>query len=311
MKLSDHDLLARRQFGLVRRNQTSISQSAWSRAVAAGSLIAVHPNVARLPGSTPDERHRIKAATLAVPGSVASHRSAAVLWGLVSSYDETSTAVVHVTVTRPDRTHSLSGVTTHRPRDRNDVRAVTRQTIPCTPPLRTLLDLGITDPDLVHAAVGRAIDSGLLTIDGLEVGLRRHAERGRIGVTTLRKAVDDWALDGRPADSVLEIAFAGLCARFGLPPWRFHERLEGWEADFRFDGTPVVVECDGWATHGRKRHQFERDRRKDDDLRAAGWVVARFTYRAITQRPADTARRIRRLLDAWHQHPTPSHPTAA
>ncbi len=188
---------------------------------------------------------------------------------------------------------------------------MTRSAVPTTPPLRTLVDLGITDEHLVHGAVGRALELGLLTVNGIEAGLRRHSEHGRHGVVALRTALDDWAIDARPADSVLEVAFAELCTRHALPPTRFHERIEGWEVDFRFVGTPIIVECDGWTTHGRRRHQFEQDRRKDDDLRAAGWIPARVTYRAVTQQGADTARRLRRLLDRWAGHPSPDDPTAA
>ena len=47
-------------------------------------------------------------------------------------------------------------------------------------------------------------------------------------------------------------------------------------------GTPVMLECDGWAYHGLDRSNFERDRDRDAELTAAGWIVVRFTYRAIT-----------------------------
>ena len=50
--------------------------------------------------------------------------------------------------------------------------------------------------------------------------------------------------------------------------------------------SPLVLECDGWATHGRERGQFERDRTRDADLAALGFVVLRFTYRSIVKRPA-------------------------
>lgn len=318
MRLSDLDELARRQFGVVRRDQVPVGPSAWYRAIDRGHLVPVHPNVVRLVGTETGELQRIKAATLAAPTAVASHRSAAYLWGLVASVDARAEHSTDRHRTTDDRVHltglgetfvrRISGVMVHRPDDRRDVRPVVRRSIPCTPPLRTLLDLGITDSALVEDAVGTALSTGLLTIAGLEAGLRRHAARGRTGVTALRAAIDHWAIDAVPADSVLEVAFSELCCAFELPTPVFHDRLEGWEVDFRFDGTPIVVECDGWTTHGRRRDQFERDRRKDDDLRAAGWIVARFSYRAITQRRSDTARRIRRLLDRWGATGVPAAP---
>ena len=72
-----------------------------------------------------------------------------------------------------------------------------------------------------------------------------------------------------------------------------------WEVDFHIVDTALILECDGWSSHGLDREQFERDRVRDDDLRAAGWIVMRFTYRAIVQRASDTARRIRRAVDRW------------
>lgn len=168
--------------------------------------------------------------------------------------------------------------------------------IRCTNQLRTLVDLGAVAPGLVSDALGHLLSTREIDLDAVAAALLDHGRRGRAGVGTLRKAVDDWSIDAKLADSVLETAFARLVARYELPPYDFHPVIEGWEVDFRFRSTNVVVECDGWTTHGLDRHRFERDRRRDDDLTAAGWLVRRFTYRAITTQPGDTARRIRRAL---------------
>lgn len=96
-----------------------------------------------------------------------------------------------------------------------------------------------------------------------------------------------------------------LVERYGLPPVAFHEIVEGWEVDFRVVGTPVILECDGWASHGIDRAQFERDRRRDVELIAAGWIVLRFTYRAIVRRPGPTAERIRAAVAHWGAHRPP------
>lgn len=63
--------------------------------------------------------------------------------------------------------------------------------------------------------------------------------------------------------------------------------------------TNVLIECDGWTHHGLDPVQFERDRRRDAELSAAGWIVLRFTYRSIIQEPSATARRIREAVDRW------------
>ncbi|HEX4983296.1 MAG TPA: DUF559 domain-containing protein, partial [Ilumatobacteraceae bacterium] len=119
------------------------------------------------------------------------------------------------------------------------------------------------------------------------------------GTTALRRALRDWPLQGRPADSELEIRMAKLLAEHDLPPATFHARLAGFEVDFLVDGTPVVLECDGWDHHGRTREQFERDRERDLILGAAGYVVFHFTWRQVTRRAPWTAERIRQLVERW------------
>ena len=87
----------------------------------------------------------------------------------------------------------------------------------------------------------------------------------------LRAALDDWVLDGKPVDSVLETGDARGCSRdHGLPPVRFHAVIGGYEVDFWIVDSPIVLECDGWDSHGRDRDQFERDRVRDAELAAAG-----------------------------------------
>ena len=205
---------------------------------------------------------------------------------------------VDVTLRSRSRVRTLDGVAIHRP---TDVARLTPQRIEgirCTNILRTLIDLGAVDVAGVGHLLGHALSTRLVTLDAVETVLLDHARRGRRGVTARRAALDDWAIDAKPADSVLEIAFARLVHRFGLPAVEFHPEVAGWEIDFRFVGTRVLVECDGWTTHGLDRRQFERDRRRDADLTAAGWIVGRFTYRAISTSAADTARRLRALLAA-------------
>ncbi len=91
----------------------------------------------------------------------------------------------------------------------------------------------------------------------------------------------------------------GLVDRFELPPVEFHPVIEGHQVDFRVIGTPVLLECDRWQDHGRDRDTFERDRVRDAELVAAGWLVLRFSYWSITTQPELTAERIRAAVDRW------------
>jgi very-short-patch-repair endonuclease len=141
--------------------------------------------------------------------------------------------------------------------------------------------------------------TGLASLAAIDAAAAEHAKQGRSGMVSLRDAIADWSIDDKPADSVLESIMARLIRRYDLPPVEFHPVIAGREVDFRVTDTPVILECDGWAYHGLDRATFERDRGRDADLTAAGWIVVRFTYRAITTRPKATADRILAALDRW------------
>ena len=276
---------------------SGLSEDAWRRAIRAGSLIRVHPGVARLVGAPDSPEQRMAAAVLAGGlGALASHRSATYLWGVPRPEHDPVDIIV------PERRalRRLAGVVVHRPRDHAHLAPPQRRSnIQCTNVLRTLCDLGAVDGAGVIDAVGHVLAARLVTLGALETTLVAHARPGRHGVRALREAIDTWTLDDRPIDSLLERAMDRLITRYALPAVEFHPIIEGWEVDFRVIDTPVILECDGWSTHGLDRSQFERDRRRDVELAAAGWIVVRFTYRAVTLEPARTAARIRAVTDRW------------
>ena len=89
MGLSNIDEFAAAHHGLVTMavaTDAGISRATWFRALADGRLVPVHRGVARLPGVAPTIEQAIHAAVLATgPGSLASHRTAARLWGIPRS----------------------------------------------------------------------------------------------------------------------------------------------------------------------------------------------------------------------------------
>ncbi len=307
MKLINLDQIARRQHGVVTREQTGLTESSWRRALNSGNLVRVHRGVARLVGTAnTSEQHIIAAVLAAGEGAMASHRSAALLHGIPTAQPPP----VDIIVPRRgvgDTPHARGrtaldtnkSVVVHRPRDLERTAPHRIDGIPCTNVLRTLIDLGAVAEHDVHGAVGHALTNRLATLEAIESALNAHATPGRAGVTALRRAVDDWSLDSKPADSVLEPAMRRLIHNYGLPQVEFHARVGGREVDFLVTGTPIVIECDGWRYHGHDREQFERDRRNDADFNAHGWIVLRFTYRRITQRPSEVADQIRRAIARW------------
>ena len=109
-------------------------------------------------------------------------------------------------------------------------------------------------------------------------------------------------LDGKPADSLLEPTMRRLIRSYRLPPVEFHPRVGGYEIDFRFVDSPLLLECDGWGPHVLNRRTWEADKARDADLAALGFITTRFTYRGITVHARRQAHRLRRLLERWAPH---------
>jgi very-short-patch-repair endonuclease len=297
MRLSMLDQLATANHGVVSMATSGLSRSSWYRAIAAGQIEQLFPGVARLHGTARTVEQRMAAAVLATgPTSLASHRSAAHLWGIPRPPGDPIDVIV---VGARHRFTGIDDVVIHRPRDLERLTPQRRSGIACTNVLRTLLDLGAVDRPAVPDAVGHVITNRLATLDALSTVVIQHSEHGRTGIVALREAVAEWSIDGRPTDSMLERTMQRLILRHGLPPVEFHPVICGHEVDFRVVDTPVILECDGWTYHGLQRSNFERDRQRDAELLAAGWIVLRFTYRAITTRPKHTADRIVATIARW------------
>jgi very-short-patch-repair endonuclease len=297
VQLSQLDRVARANHGLVSLESSGLSRSSWYRAIAAGQIEQLYPGVARLHGTVNTPEQRIAAAVIATGRtSLASHRSALRLWGIARP-DTDPVDIILVGARR--RFVGLDDVVIHRPRDLERLTPQRRHGISCTNVVRAVLDLGAVDRPAVMDAVGHILTNRLASLNALESVVIQHSEHGRTGVVALREAVAEWTIDARPTDSLLERTMHRLIDRYGLPAVEFHPMIDGFEVDFRVIGTPVLLECDGWAYHGLQRTQFERDRNRDAALTAAGWIVVRFTYRAITTRPKRTAERIAGAVASW------------
>jgi very-short-patch-repair endonuclease len=299
MDIQRLDLFASSNHGLVTRDaaaRAGISKAAWFRWHATGRLVGLYPGVARLPGSPQTREQHIAAAVLAAqPGAMASHRSAAHLWGVPRSDDDP----IDVMLVRRTRGLALDGVILHRPRDDKDLSPVLRSRIRTSTILRFLCDLGAVDPAGTREAVLHVVTSGIASPRALRTAIEVHTRRGRHGVPAFREALGEFVLDNKPVDSVLESRMNEIATRYDLPPMKFHAIVCGYEVDFLIIGTPIVLECDGWDSHGRNRRQFERDRQRDATLSAAGFVVLRFTWRRLTRDATWVARSIRENLTQW------------
>jgi very-short-patch-repair endonuclease len=270
-----------------------LSRRSFHRAVEAGWVVRVGPGVVALAGTAVGPTQRIHAAVLASrPPVVASHRSAAFLWGAPVA----GAAPVDLPTTAGRNASRRTGVVVHRPNDREGLVAARRAGIPVTAPPRTLLDLGAVRPASVASALDAFLVAGLVSVPTLRRALAAHRRPGRNGVRALDAALSAVALDARPPDSVLELRVAALFRRHGIVGWTFHARVASFEVDFAFVRERVVVEVDGYAHH-RGRVAFGGDRRRDATLASLGWVVLRFTWYQVTRRGGEVARITRATLD--------------
>lgn len=305
MRLELLDRFARRHHGLVNRAaaaQLGVTRAAWYLAIGSGHLEQLYPNVARLWGTPPTLQQRALAAVWATRSdSMASHRTSEALWLPGRQLDDP----IHITMADRARHSRLARVEVHRPRDLVDLRPILRDGVPTTNPLRMLVDLGADRPDAVEAAVIEVISLKLASPSAVRAALFRHARSGRNGVTPLRRALESWFGDELPPDTELEAAMGRLITAHRLPPVQFHAIVIGYEVDFLVVGSNIVIECDGWGTHGLQRDQFEFDRVRRNDLTAAGYAVAQVTWRRVQREPKAAAGQIREVIRKWAPHLLP------
>lgn len=88
----------------------------------------------------------------------------------------------------------------------------------------------------------------------------------------------------------------GHFRRAGLASWVFHAVVEGYEVDVVFALERLIVEVDGWATHGARRRLWEDDRAKDLFRASKGWTVLRLTWRMVNDHPDKAVSQLRDVL---------------
>jgi predicted transcriptional regulator of viral defense system len=284
--------LAGRQYGVVSLKQLRVlglSPRGVRSRVTAGTLHRIHRGVYAVGHPVLRPEARLLAAVLACgPGAVVSHRAAADWQGIRPSNRKR----IDVTVPRVGRTRP--GIDLHRsgtlaPDDIETVRG-----IPCTTVGRTLLDLAeIVDKPALARACHEAEVLRVFDLRQIDEVLRRAA--GRRGAAALRDVVADYRPDEARTRTALERDFLALCEEAGVARPRVNTVIDAaggtLEVDFAWPDQKLVVEVDGYATHGTRRG-FEVDRERDRRLMLAGWRVARFTWRQVRRASAEELREL-------------------
>jgi very-short-patch-repair endonuclease len=271
-----------------------------------GRIVAMFPGVYRPAAVPPTPMLWLRAAVLAGgPQAHASHRSAAWMLDWPGGRGDLCEIVVP-----HDHRPRLRGVTVHRTYRLPDAHRRVVDGLPVTSVDRTLADLGaVVRPDVVQAAVETAVVRRLTTVDRLWELIDDHGRKGRNGIGALRLALEEWMLSERPPDSVLEIAFARLVKREGLPEPDYQRWVEVGGRRYRIDAAwpdqMLAVEVDGWET--RKTYRaFQSDTDRQNAITLAGWQFIRFTWTDVVRRPAYVARQIAEALGLLRPDSGPS-----
>lgn len=87
-----------------------------------------------------------------------------------------------------------------------------------------------------------------------------------------------------------------LCRDHGVPDPIINDMRCGYEVDFQWAGSKVIVETDGGTYHQSKADRH-RDYLKDLDLTAAGLTVCRLDETMIIEGAAEVGAKLRKLLE--------------
>jgi very-short-patch-repair endonuclease len=221
--------------------------------------------------------------------AVASHGSAAYLWGIYRYAPETIdvTAPIRRRAKRKFRVHFSSILAVE---DRAHCEG-----IPVTSVARTLLDLAIrARPEQLERRLERAEELGLLDLVAVEALLDRaggHRGRGR-----LRRALALYQPDPSFTRSRFERRFRRRVRAAGLPEPSMNFNAEGYELDAYWPDLRFAVELDLFETHG-SRAAFERDRLRQEELKLLGIEMIRVTKPRLDSEPEAVIRNLARLLE--------------
>jgi very-short-patch-repair endonuclease len=303
----DHEVRAalaaigRRQHALVERRQAleaGLSERALSRMVADGQLERVMPRVYRFAGAPTGWPQPALAAVLSAgSGAVASHATAAFLWGLLDDPPD----LPEVSVARP-RAPEGAGYLLHRSRDLRPEHGSVRDRVPVTNPLRTLVDLGaVLRPWQVEAALDAGLEKRLFTVAAVAAFRSTVARPGRRGSGVLGEILDYRALGTRRPDSRLEPCMARLIRDHGVPTPVFQHEVRTptgrfvARVDFAYPDLLLAVEVDGFekrATPASLQHDLDRQ----NALVELGWTVLRYTWLDVVRQPEKVASSLLRQL---------------
>lgn len=294
--------IARRQHGVFSTSQArqwGATPQEVKQRTASGAWERAHEGVLRIAGTRDTYQQRLFAACLAVGSeTVASHRSAAVVHGLLRYRDPP----VEVTTSRR-RSPERSGVTAHRLMDLHPRWVVRVDGVPMTSVARTLVDLGaVASRRTVEAALDRAVGRKLVAYREVRDAMVAVARRGRRGVGTIRVLLDARIGEVIPAGT-FSARMASLLRNASLPK-PVHEFTVVDEhggfigvVDFAYPDQRIAIEVDGYEFHSSPVAIKTRNQR-DRLLIDADWTPLHYSWDEVERQSLAVGAEIRRHYSA-------------
>jgi hypothetical protein len=288
--------LAAQQGGYVRRSQLlelGYSESAIDRRLTTEDIKPVVASVYQVFPSS-DHLDLIRGACLALPSAVASHETAAHLL----EFPILPTLVPTVTVPS-NTTHRFPGVTVRRGDDFLPEHLTWFGGLPITSTTRTVFDLAaVIHPRQFDRIAEALILADRMSLEELQAVAQAIARRGKPGSRVARNFVESRA-GTHPRSTKLERIGRDVLSAGGLPsptpqypvPWDLHKRF-----DDAYPEAKVAIEWDSRAWHSQ-RGAMTADRRRDREAVSHGWVVLRFTWEDLEDKPGDVVSTVASLLE--------------
>jgi very-short-patch-repair endonuclease len=252
--------LAELQYGVVARWQLTLlgyGKDAIQVRIDSGLLKPMHVGVYAVGHTKLTRNGYFLAAVLAFgPRAVLSHRSAGVLWDLLTSRQIKADVTTHVSGQRHARR-----IKAHRTRHLHPEDVTIKDGIPVTSVARTILDLAaILGPDRLRDVIDDAVRRELFDLAALERAMARTPRRK--GVPKLTAILADYR--GAPdLRSKFEKRFRHrIRATTGLPEPLYNVQIAGYRADVYFPDYKLVIELDSRHFHLTPR-AFEADAVRD------------------------------------------------
>jgi len=267
-------------FTAAEAQRLGVDRKTLQRSVEKGILVREFRGVYRLGGHKLDLASRALLATVGT-GGIASHYTAAELWGY-ACFDSDST---HVTVHHGAERVPKAWLRVHSSRRDLQALVAVRQGVRVTRPLRSVLDMADQpiEDDALEAFVGHCVAQRLFTMRRLDQYL--EAEKGLPGTQRIRQL----GAFGCEVDSTVEAELIGILLSHGIDrPETQYEIRDGGRFVARVDNawppSRVALEVDGFKYHSDPK-TFVNDRERGNLIVAAGWMLLRTTPWSMRRDP--------------------------